>query len=297
MKNNQKLTPIYAMRQLYEHDLYYFSPSTLATLLNVPKAKGYEILRRLKADALVRPIEAGKYLLLGYQPERVLSNPYFIATRLVHPAYVSYWSALHFHGLTEQVPRTIFVATTRQHRRLDWGSTAFIFVHVASHKFFGYQREVIGDLPVLMAEVEKALVDSLDQLRYAGGLVEVAKALYAARERVDIERLVEYANQMRNHSLCSRLGYLLEQFEQPTKGLAASQSPVLLDPSATLPGLTATVRPQDRFADAANNGGTPVRDGRAGRAGPQGKARGCYDPRWRVRVNVSDKELWAWRES
>lgn len=33
------------------------------------------------------------------------------------------------------------------------------------------------------------------------------------------------------------------------------------------------------------------------RAGPQGKARGRYDPRWRVRVNVSDKELWAWRES
>jgi predicted transcriptional regulator of viral defense system len=145
-------------------------------------------------------------------------------------------------------------------------------MHVASHKFFGYQRQVIGDLPVLMAEVEKVLVDSLDQLRYAGGLVEVAKALYTARQRLDIERLVEHANQMRNHSLCSRLGYLLEQSEQSTKGLAASQSPVLLDPSATLPGLTA-------------------------RAGPQGKARNRYDPRWRVRVNVSDKELWAWRKS
>lgn len=259
MKNIQKLTPSYTIRRLYESDLYYFSASTLATLLNVPTAKAYDVLRRLKREGLVRPVEAGKYLLLGYQPERVLSNPHFIATRLVHPAYISFWSALHLHGLTEQVPRTIFVATTRQHRRLNFNRAAFVFVRIAPHKFFGYQREMIGDLPVLVAELEKALVDSLDQLRYAGGLVEVAKALYEARERVDIERLVEYASQTRNRSLCSRLGYLLEQFGQSTKGLAASQSHVLLD--------------------------------------PQGKARGSYDPRWRVRMNVSDKELWAWRES
>ena len=64
--------------------------------------------------------------------------------------------------------------------------------------------------PVL--SVEKALVDSLDQLRYAGGLLEVAKALYQARQRLDVERLVEYANRMRNRSLCSRLGYLLDRY-------------------------------------------------------------------------------------
>lgn len=259
MKNNQRLTSSYVIRRLYESDLYYFSASTLAALLNVPTAKAYEALRRLKREGLIRSVEAGKYLLLGYQPERVLSNPHFIATRLVHPAYISYWSALHFHGLTEQVPRTVFVATTRRHRRLDFDNTAFVFVHMAPHKFFGYQRESIADLPVLVAEVEKALVDALDQLRYAGGLVEVAKAFYEARERVDLERLVAYANRMRNRSLCSRLGYLFEQFGQPTQGLEVSQSPVLLD--------------------------------------PQGQARGRSDPRWGVRVNVSDKELWAWRES
>jgi predicted transcriptional regulator of viral defense system len=247
------------MRCLYEGDLYYFSASTLAALLDVPKAKAYEILRHLKAEELVRPVEAGKYLLLGFQPERVLSNPLFIATRLAHPAYVSFWSALHFHGLTEQVPRTVLVATTRKHRPLNFNGARFVFVRLAPHKFFGYQREVIADLPVLVAEVEKALVDSLDQLRYAGGLLEVTKALYYAREQLDLERLVDYANRMRNRSLGSRLGYLLNQLGQPVEGLDISQSFVLLDPEA--------------------------------------KAHGSYDQRWRVRVNVSEKELMAWRES
>ncbi len=259
MNLDQKLTTSYITRRLYEADLYYFSPATLAALFDVSMAKAYEILRRLKAEELVRPVRAGRYLLLGFQPERVLSNPMFIATRLAHPAYVSYWSALHFHGLTEQVPRTVFVATTRKCRPLDLDNTRLVFVRVAPYKFFGYQREMIGDLPVLVAEVEKALVDSLDQPRYAGGLLEVAKALYQAREQLDPERLVEYANRMRNRSLCSRLGYLLDRFGQPVQGLNISRTFVLLD--------------------------------------PQGQVEGPYDHRWRVRVNVSDEELFQWRET
>lgn len=167
--------------------------------------------------------------------------------------------ALAFHGLTEQVPRTVFVATTRKRRPLDFDGARFVFVKVAPYKFFGYQREIIGDLPVLIAEVEKALVDSLDQPRYAGGLAEVAKALHQAQEQLDMERLVEYANRMRNRSLCSRLGYLLERFGKPIEGLNTSQSFVRLD--------------------------------------PQGEAEGPYDRRWRVRVNVSDEELLLWRET
>jgi len=259
VRNDQKLTTNYIMRRLHEADLYHFSPATLAVFFDVPIAKAYEILRRLKTEELVRPVEAGKYLLLGFQPERVLSNPMFIATRLAHPAYVSYWSALHFHGLTEQVPRTVFVATTQKRRPLDFDGARFVFVRVAPYKFFGYQREMIGDLPVLMAEVEKALVDSLDQLRYAGGLLEVAKALYQARQRLDVEQLVEYANRMCNRSLCSRLGYLLNWLGKPVEGLNISQTFVRLD--------------------------------------PQARAEGSYDHRWRVRVNVSNEELLKWRET
>ncbi len=255
----RKLTTNYIMRRLHDADLYYFSPATLAGIFNVPTTKAYEILRRLEAEELVRRVEAGKYLLLGFQPERVLSNPMFIATRMAHPAYVSFWSALHFYGLTEQVPRTVFVATARKRKPLDFHGARFVFVRMAPYKLFGYRREMIGDLPVLVADVEKALVDSLDQPRYAGGLLEVAKALYQAREELDLERLVEYANGMRNHSLCSRLGYLLDRFGRPVAGLNISQTFVRVD--------------------------------------PQARAKGPYDHRWCVRCNVSDEEFLRWGKS
>ena len=76
--------------------------------------EAYRLAARLKAEGLGEEVEKGKYLLLGLEPERVLSNPLFIASHLAAPAYVSYWSALHYYGFTEQVPLTAFVATTKK---------------------------------------------------------------------------------------------------------------------------------------------------------------------------------------
>jgi hypothetical protein len=66
----------------------------------------------------------------------------------------------------------------------------FRFVTVKPSEFFGYCRETLGDVPVLIADEAKAIVDSLDQPRYAGGAAEVARALRAVLEVVDVSILV-----------------------------------------------------------------------------------------------------------
>ena len=40
------------------------------------------------------------------------AHEFEIAMVLVDPAMISHWSALHHHGLTEQIPRNVFVLTT-----------------------------------------------------------------------------------------------------------------------------------------------------------------------------------------
>jgi len=234
----EHLSSIYVARQLYQHDLFYFTPSLLADLFSLDRRRAYRLLARLKAEGLVDEVEKGKFLLLGLEPERVRSNPLFIASHLVAPAYVSYWSALHFYGFTEQVPLTVFAATTKKKRPVTFRHFRFRFVAVKGHKFFGYRREMLGDLPVLVADEAKSIVDSLDLPRYAGGIAEVAKALRHALAVVDAATLVEYANQMGNKSLGSRLGYLLESFDRPVEGLIFSTSPVKLDPARPRSGRT-----------------------------------------------------------
>jgi predicted transcriptional regulator of viral defense system len=232
------LSSISIARRLRQSDLFYFTPTLLADLLGLTPRQAYRLVARLKADGIVDEVEKGKYLLLGLQPEMVLSNPLYIASHLVAPAYVSYWSALHHHGFTEQVPLTTFVATTRKKSPVIYRGLRLHFVAIKPLKFFGYRREDAGGLPIVVADEAKALVDSLDLPQHAGGVGEVARALRVALETVDVPTLIEYANRMENKSLGSRLGYLLETNGRPAEGLAHSMGPVKLDPSRPRTGRT-----------------------------------------------------------
>jgi predicted transcriptional regulator of viral defense system len=305
------LAPISIIRQLRQRDLFYFTPSMLSDLFTLDLARVYRLVARLKEDGLIVEVEKGKYLLLGLEPERVLSNPLFIASHLVTPAYVSYWSALHFYGFTEQVPLTVFAATTKKKRPVSFHGFQFRFVTVQPGKFFGYRREMVGELPVLIADEAKAIVDSLDQPRYAGGITEVAKTLRTALELVDVSTLVEYANRMGNKSLGSRLGYLLESLGHPVK--ERRYEPLIVQLEAEKPGFSITPgtlapethlrskptvplsaqkpgfwTPPERIPEPVESlicSASPVK------LDPARPRDGRTNARWRVVVNVPDAEL------
>jgi predicted transcriptional regulator of viral defense system len=119
------------------------------------RRRAYQLAARLKEAGLAGQVEIGQYLLLGLEPELVLSNPLFIANQLVAPCYIGYWSALHFHGFSTQTPHTDFCATTRKKYPVTYRDQTYRYVLVKPHKFFGYQRERIGGLPVLVADEAK----------------------------------------------------------------------------------------------------------------------------------------------
>lgn len=252
---SENLDPISIARRLQGLDLFFVTPRLLAGLFSLEIGQGYALVDRLETHGLVRKVEKGKYLLLGLEPERVLSNPFFIATQLATPSYVSFWSALHHYGLAEQVPQAVLVATTQKKRPVAFDGHRFQFVTLKPHKFFGYEREPLGGLPVLMADKAKALLDSLGQPRYAGGIAEVAHSLALALPDLDLRLLIEYANRVQDRSLASRLGFLLECLGASVDGLSTSISPVLLDPTG---GVVTT-----------------------------------YNGHWRVRVNRTQDELFA----
>ena len=254
-KNLQSITPFSTARMLLERELFAFESHTLVALLGIDISRASHLLARMERDGLIARLERGKYVLIGLTPEQTLSNTLFLGNQFVTPSYVSFWSALHFHGFTEQVPRQVFLAVTRAKRPLTWRGTNFRFVHLQPHAFFGYRRETLGGLPVTVADEAKALVDSIFLPHYAGGVSEVAKALHNALQNklVSADDLIDYARRLGNASLEARLGYLLEALNQPSDGLTPPTGPVRLDPRR-----------------------------------PRG---GDYDPRWRLYLNVPIEAL------
>jgi len=236
---SQQITPISAAQNLSQRELFSFNSRTISVLFGLDAFQTLSLLNRMEQAGLVMRVERGKFLLLGLNPEKVLSNPLYIGCNLSTPSYVSFWSALHFHGLTEQVPHTVFVATTRRKREFVFQETRFKFVTLQPKAFFGYRREMLAELPIVVADEAKAILDSLSLPQYTGGIAEVAKAFQNAIRAGSLELpvLLEYAGRLHNGSLSSRLGYLLEVLGQPTGDLKPSNGPVRLDPKKPTRGV------------------------------------------------------------
>lgn len=75
-------------------------------------------------------------------------------------AYVSFTSALHLHGIIEQVPQVVTLASTEHTKTLRTKLGAF-YIHKIAASFFKGFTWYKGEGNFLIAEPEKALVDCL----------------------------------------------------------------------------------------------------------------------------------------
>ncbi|MCK5287679.1 MAG: type IV toxin-antitoxin system AbiEi family antitoxin domain-containing protein [Candidatus Omnitrophica bacterium] len=78
----------------------------------------------------------------------------------LHRVYVSFVSALHLHGMIEQIPQVITLASTAHTRTVNTKMGSFTIHQIAPQFFKGFEW-YRGDGKFLIAQQEKALVDSL----------------------------------------------------------------------------------------------------------------------------------------
>jgi len=88
------------------------------------------------------------------------------------------WSALNYHGLSDQIPSSVFVCTTKAKRPLNVLNSKFVFVQLSKEKFIGIEKVNIEGREVNLSDKNKTVVDCLDHPEHAGGIDEIAKALY-----------------------------------------------------------------------------------------------------------------------
>lgn len=161
---------------------------------------------------------------------------------LVHPAAISHWSALHHHGLTEQLPRRVFVLTTtgtsiprligtkRKKRKSDKGYPAggmiYQFIQVKPERFFGIEETWVGESRVEMTDPERTLLDGLMMPQYCGDFAEILEAFQVRGPQLDLEKIVRYSLKL-DAATGKRLGWILEQ-----QGIGPSRlRPLLAIPS------------------------------------------------------------------
>jgi predicted transcriptional regulator of viral defense system len=115
-----------------------------------------------------------------------------------------------------------------------------------------------------MAEIEKAIIDSVDKPKRLGGIEEILAVVCRSYRRVGISKLIDYAMRMKTQSFCQGLGFML--------GFLASK------------GLVDHLARNLRVKLLGGASMTPIY------IGPRGRGGDCSRD-WRVVKAVSDRQL------
>lgn len=127
--------------------------------------------------------------------------------------YIGYYSALQIHGLiTQPSLKEQVVRERHKTETVVLKGVEFQFIYHNAKHFFGVKKVWIDSYnKVPCSDLEKTMIDCLYMPAYAGGIVEVAKALWMAREKLNYDKLLEYAKQFDSQVVMKRLGYLLDK--------------------------------------------------------------------------------------
>ena len=183
-----------------------------------------QALHHLASSGWIVRLRKGLYALSPTVPGVTPAHEFEIAMVLANPAAISHWSALHHHGLTEQVPRKVFVLTTlgsrvpragRSQTRPAGGGhrigdAAYQFIQVVPRRFFGTEEVWVDDARVTITNAERTLLDGLCRPQYCGDFAEVLHAFDVLGDRLDVERIVAYALEI-DAATVKRLGWVLEK--------------------------------------------------------------------------------------
>ena len=175
------------------------------------------ILSRLEKKGWIERIEKGKYIVipLGAEKGKYTLHEFVLGSYLVDPCVISYWSALNYYGFTEQIPRTVFIQTTsrKKHQEVTIFGITYKIIRVKEEKIFGIEKAWFEETQINLTNREKTIIDCLDKPQYAGGIIEVAKAVRT--EEYDKKILAKYAKKINNTGVIRRLGHICDFLQIP----------------------------------------------------------------------------------
>ena len=184
----------------------------------------WEALYHLRRSGWIVSLHRGLYALSPTVPGVTPAHEFEIAMNLVDPAAISHWSALHYHGLTDQAPRKVFVLTTtessvpRMRKTKDGraprdgylvGDTIYRFIQVKPERFFGAERGWSGEARIWITDPERTLLDGLALSRHCGDFTEVLHAFEVRGDELNVARILQYALKF-GTATAKRLGWVLE---------------------------------------------------------------------------------------
>jgi predicted transcriptional regulator of viral defense system len=236
------------LTEMNERDKSWFTLSDVSLIFPDMDANRIRVgIKRMRDAGLLLRVRAGIYYIIPFEQssDTYLPDWHLLAEPLTcNDYYIGYYSALQIHGLITQpsLHEQIVVNKQRKPSITTLNGVSFQFIYHNNKHYFGYGKQWINQHDqVLCSDREKTVLDCLYRPDYAGGVIEIAKAVFAARNKINYDLLLDYVKRFESQAALKRLGYLLELLEINTPIVselqkARSSSISLLDTEAPRSG-------------------------------------------------------------
>ena len=165
-------------------------------------------LRRSIKSESIKQVKKGLYAVVDPTTGAIYASKFQIASRLFDDAYFSYHEALEYYGLATQSFVSHFTYLTHVFvRDIDFEENIY------SSKKSTCDLEIIDRMKqngIRVVSLERAIVDSIDNPSYAGGLEEIENALDACRE-LNLNKIIQMLAYYGKSFLYQKVGYLFEK--------------------------------------------------------------------------------------
>jgi len=206
---------------LNEQEITCFDYSLAQKALANSKASALrELLSNMTKRGLLMRLKEGIYHIIPYEQNAEFFMPdwHLIVEHLVNDAkhYIGYYSALQIHNIITQPSLKEQIVVSKQLRpaEIKIKDIPFQFIYHNEKHFFGAKKIWIDNFnKVICSDLEKTFIDCLFKPDYAGGIVEIARAIYMSKETIKYNTLLEYAKKFDSQAVIKRLGFLLEILE------------------------------------------------------------------------------------
>lgn len=192
--------------QLIEHAHQLFSShdGILKTSQALALGIAPRTLYAMRDSGLLRQITRGMFQLADHEP---LGNPDMVSVaKRIPKAVISLISALHFYGLTSQIPHKVYIALPQsaEKPRFDFPPLDIIWL---SEKVYsvGITEQTVDSVPIKVYSIEKTIADCFKFRNKIGNDVALeALKEYLKMPQRDLECLLSFAQLDRVETLLTR---------------------------------------------------------------------------------------------
>lgn len=146
--------------QLKKAGLSIFRPWDLMRLFKVSEVAAiFFVYRNTKKGFLIRLKKSRSGSLYAFSDN--FPNHYVVANSLYEPSYLSFDTAMSFHGIIPETIYTLTSATTKTTRHFEVEGVGYSYFRIQRRLFTGYTPIKYNATMILMADPEKAVADYL----------------------------------------------------------------------------------------------------------------------------------------